>query len=163
MSARAAWRLESLGFNHVHRYGPGKMDWFANGFPRAGTLAGFPTAGDALRRDVPTCRPDEGVGEASARARVTGWEMCVVVSERQVVLGVLRKPALDGDPKLPVDEAMDPGPTTFRPNEPLAGLAFRLMQTGVERVLVTTPDGVLLGVLDRAEAVHRTGGPERAA
>jgi hypothetical protein len=31
MSARAAWRLEGLGFPQVRRYTPGKMDWLAGG------------------------------------------------------------------------------------------------------------------------------------
>ena len=29
LSARAAWRLESMGFQEVYRYTPGKADWLA--------------------------------------------------------------------------------------------------------------------------------------
>ena len=36
MSARAAWRLETLGFTQVYRYTAGKMDWFANALPIEG-------------------------------------------------------------------------------------------------------------------------------
>ena len=63
-----------------------------------------------------------------------------------------------GDPDRTAEEAMKPGPTTFRPNELLAQIAFHLTQAGVKQVLVTTGDGELLGVLDRAEAIRRTGG-----
>jgi CBS domain-containing protein len=157
MSARAAWRLESLGFTKVHCYRAGKLDWLGSGLPREGRMTGFPTAGDALRADVPTCRPDERVGDAAERARAAGWDMCVVVNDRRVVLGVLRKKALAGDPSRAAEAAMELGPTTFRPNELLAGVAFRLTQAGVQRVLITTGDGELLGVLDRAEAARRTG------
>jgi hypothetical protein len=156
MSARAAWRLEGLGFTNVHRYSAGKMDWLASGLPGDGKFADFPTAGDALHRDVPTCRPDERVAAAAGRA--AGWDMCVVVNERRIVLGVLRGKALGGDLDRTAEEAMDVGPTTFRPNELLAEMALHLTQAGVEHVLVTTGDGELLGVLDRAEAVRRTGG-----
>lgn len=160
MSARAAWRLESLGFTKVYRYGPGKEDWLANGLPRAGELAVFPVAGDALRRDVPTCRPDDRVGEASDQAGAAGWDMCVVVNDRRIVLGVLRKRALAGDPSDLAGDTMEPGPTTIRPHEPLAEVAIRLARAGVERVLVTTADGELLGTLERAEAARRTGAEE---
>lgn len=160
MSARAAWRLESLGFRRVYDYTAGKVDWFAAGLPREGQLTGFPTAGDAMRRDVPTCRLEERVGEAAERARAAGWDLCVVVGERRVVLGVLRAEELAGDPSRLAGDAMEAGPTTFRPNEMLAEMALRLTQAGAPRVLVTTPDGELLGVLERAEAIRRTGGRE---
>jgi CBS domain-containing protein len=158
MSARAAWRLERLGFARVYRYAAGKADWLAAGLPREGKLAPFPTAGDALRRDVPTCGPDDLVGEAARRARAAGWRMCVVVGERRVVLGVLRRKALEGDPDRRAGDVAEPGPTTFRPSELLAEMAIHLTRTGVARVLVTNPDGELLGVLERDEAIRRTGG-----
>lgn len=56
MSARAAARLRTLGFEQVFRYTSGKMDWFASGLPREGTMVGHPRAGDTARRDAPTCR-----------------------------------------------------------------------------------------------------------
>jgi predicted transcriptional regulator len=163
MSARAAWRLEGLGFTQVHRYAAGKMDWLASGLPRDGRMAGFPTAGDALRRDVPSCRPDERVGDAAGRARAARWDMCVVANEQRIVLGVLRKKAFTGDPSRTAEAAMESGPTTFRPNELLAEVALHLVQAGVKRVLVTTGDGELLGALDRAEALRRTGAADPPA
>src|SRR4051812_48296987 len=110
MSARAAWRLESLGFSRVHRYAAGKSDWFGAGLPREGRLVGFPTAADALRPDVPTCRLDEPVRAAAERARTAGWDMCVVVDARRVVLGVLREEALAGDQARCAEQAMEAGP-----------------------------------------------------
>src|SRR5947209_3996751 len=115
MSARAAWRLEEMGFTRVYRYAAGKMDWFASGLPREGKLTAFPVVGDAVRVDVPTCRAEECVGDAAQRARAAGWDMCAVVNERRVVLGVLGKKALAGGAARPAAEAMEPGPTTFRP------------------------------------------------
>jgi CBS domain-containing protein len=157
MSARAAWRLESLGFARVFRYAGGKLDWLGFGLPREGKLAGFPTALDALRRDVPTCRPSERVGDAAERAARGDWDSCVVVNDRRIVLGILRKKALEGDRHRTAEAAMEPGPVTVRPNELLAELAMRLRQVGVRRILVTTSDGELLGIVEREEAERRTG------
>src|SRR6059036_3067934 len=37
LSARAAWRLETMGFQEVYRYTPGKADWLAAGWETEGT------------------------------------------------------------------------------------------------------------------------------
>src|ERR671925_424954 len=110
MSARAAWRLETLGFARVFRYSPGKQDWFAAGLPREGRLAGAP------RRDVPTCRLTDRVGEVQERVRAAGWDQCLVVNEQRIVLGRLRGKGLEAPDETPAEEVMEPGPTTFRPN-----------------------------------------------
>jgi CBS domain-containing protein len=158
MSARAAWRLESLGFSDVHSYPAGKKDWFANGLPREGTLTAFPDASAALRRDVPTCRLDERI--ADVRVRAGEWGLCVVVNDDNAVLGVLRKKALAGDGAATAEQVMEAGPTTFRPNGLLAEMAMHLTQAGVERVLVSDSDGRLLGLLERRDAARLTGAAE---
>src|SRR5260370_26523396 len=90
MSARAAARLEKLGFRQVYRYEPGKADWFAAGLPREGKEAHTPRVADVARRDAPTCRIDERVGAVRDRVRAGGWDVCVVVDEHRVVLGLVR-------------------------------------------------------------------------
>src|SRR5678815_54765 len=42
LSARAAWRMESMGFQEVYRYTPGKADWLAAGFETEGAQAKKP-------------------------------------------------------------------------------------------------------------------------
>src|SRR5262245_21447835 len=42
LSARAAWRLESMGFQEVYRYTPGKEDWIAAGYETEGTNSNRP-------------------------------------------------------------------------------------------------------------------------
>ena len=42
MSPRAAWRLDSLGFQQVYDYVAGEADWFASGLPREGRDAAIP-------------------------------------------------------------------------------------------------------------------------
>src|SRR5919106_6056373 len=106
MSARAAWRLESLGFRQVHRYTAGKADWMANGLPIQGEQTGVTTIGQLARRGVPTCGLTERVDDVRPRVEAAGWDMCVVVNDRNVVLGRLRKEALGVDAGTPVEQVM---------------------------------------------------------
>jgi Mg/Co/Ni transporter MgtE len=157
MSPRAASRLEGLGFERVYDYVPGKADWFASGLPREGRLASVPTIGEAARREVPTCAPAEKVGAVRERVRKAGWDRCVVVNKERVVLGLLRDRELLSDPKSSVEEAMRNGPATFRPNEPVGKMAQRMQDREATAVLVTTPDGRLVGLLYREDAEHLAG------
>jgi len=154
MNARAAWRLEQLGFPHVYRYAPGKADWLAAGLPTEGRRAGTPRAGAVARRDVPTCSPAERVGEAARRARDARWDTCIVVNEAGVVLGRLRGSALDASDERRVEKAMEDGPTTTRADDALESLVPRMRRRNVPAIVITDPDGRLLGVLhiDDAEA-----------
>jgi rhodanese-related sulfurtransferase len=90
LSPRAAWRLESLGFAEVYDYVDGELDWLAAGLPTEGRNADVPRAGDVARRDVPTCRLEEPIGQVRERVRAAGWDACVVVNDQRVVLGLLR-------------------------------------------------------------------------
>lgn len=152
MSARAAWRLETLGFTQVYRYTAGKADWMAAGLPIHGTKTGVPTVGDLARRDVPTCRLDERLDAVRGRVRDGGWEVCVVVNERNVVLGRIKRAALEGAAEASVEAVMDAGPVTYRPNEVAADAAQRLAARHVASVLVTTSDGELIGLFRRGVA-----------
>jgi CBS domain-containing protein len=161
MSPRAAWRLEGLGFSEVYDYVPGKVDWFAAGLPKEGKLAEVPTVGEAARRDVPTCSPEEKLGEARRRTDAAALDRCVVVNEERVVLGLLREKELGSDPEAAVEKAMRLGPATFRPDEPVEKVGRRMRDRGVSAVLVTTSDGKLIGVLYRGDADRLT--PERSS
>ena len=152
MSPRAAWRLESLGFTQVYEYAAGIADWLAFGLPSDGRDVETPRAGQIARRDVPTCSLHERIGEIRDRVAAAGWDECLVVNEQRVVLGRLRDPALKGDPQTSAEEVMEPGPTTTRPDEPLTKLVPRLRDKHVERIIVTTPDGRLVGVAERVTA-----------
>ncbi len=152
MSPRAAWRLESLGFTDVYDYVGGLADWLAFGLTTEGREASPPRAGDAVRRDMPTCRLDDDLTSAAERIREAGWDSCVVVDDARVVLGRLRASAIGDDRGRSIEEAMDVGPTTVRPSEPLEGLIDRMRHHGVASMIVTTPDGRLVGVLRRDDA-----------
>ena len=147
-----------MRFERVYDYVPGKADWSASGLPTEGAQAGNPTIGEAARRDVPTCAPAEKVGTSRRRLGESSFDRCVVVSKQGIVLGLLReKEQLATDPTATAGEAMRNGPATFRPDEPVEKMAKRMRDRGASAVLVTTPDGRLVGLLYRADAEHAVG------
>jgi CBS domain-containing protein len=154
MSPRAAWRLESLGFGEVYDYTAGKLDWMAAGLPTEGTGAARPRAGDLARGEVPTCALNERLDAVRERVRAGGWEVAVVVNEQRVVLGLLRARELDADGDHTVEQAMRPGPSTFRPFVPAEEMARFMTEHGLESAPITTSDGRLVGLLFRQDAVE---------
>jgi CBS domain-containing protein len=155
MSARAAWRLESLGFVEVYRYQGGRDDWLANGLPVRGERTKVVRVADVARRDVPTCMLGTRVAEARRRAEDAGWRECVVVNAADVVLGIVRGRALGGADDALVDEVMDLGPVTERLDSPAEKIAHELEERGLTRRLVTTGDGELIGMFFAADVRDR--------
>ena len=130
----------------------GKLDWLAAGLPTEGTNAQLPRAGGEARADVPTCRLDERLGDVLERVRSAGWDACVVVNEESVVLGLLRSKELSGDADLPIDQAMRPGPSTFRTYVPIEEMAEFMSEHDLVNAPITTSDGKLVGLLVREDA-----------
>jgi CBS domain-containing protein len=152
MSNRAAWRLESLGFTPVYRYAAGKRDWFALGLPMEGEFASIPKAIDVVRHDVPTCHLNDRLGDVHQRCQAVGWNVCLVVNDQKIVLGRLRREAWNADPDKPVEDVMENGPTTFRPDNFLEPLTKRMREKKVGTVIISNSDGVLIGLLYRKDA-----------
>jgi hypothetical protein len=151
VSARAAWRLESLGFEHVYRYQPGKDDWLAARLPVEGRSAATPRAADVARRDVPTCLLREGVGEVARRVRDESWPLAAVLNEQRVVLGRLRPEDLDRHPEAVAEEIMVPGPRTIRGAREAGEMGRWLDERRVPGVLVTSAEGELIGYVRRED------------
>ncbi|GBE23861.1 hypothetical protein BMS3Bbin02_00126 [bacterium BMS3Bbin02] len=152
MSPRAACRLEALGFQHVYDYTLGIADWRAAGLPIEGAHSPTQVVADATRSDAPVATPDEQLGVVLARAQRAGQVEVIVVDCDGVVVGRLRDPVWRQSHDLEVAAVMELGPTTVRPNALLAPLVERMRNHGTDLVSVTTPQGVLLGVLRRADA-----------
>ncbi len=153
MDARAAGRLEGLGFDTVYRYAPGKADWRAAGLPMDGSLRPALRAMDVLRRDVPVCPVDAAVGETRRTMQAADDAFCLVLDRNDLVLGRVRARTLGGvDDHVAVQDVMEPGPATIRPDEGLAALVARMQQRRVWTIIVTDPDGRLRGVLYREDA-----------
>lgn len=157
MSARAAWRLEQLGFKSF-RYTPGKADWAASGLPLEGNRANVPKVGDIARRDVPACGVDEKIGVVRDRVRALGWNLCMVVNEQRIVLGILRRKALEGDGDAPAGQVMSI-PSTYRPNTETQHVVEMMSERSWHALLVTTSDGELVGIVHREDAERQVGAP----
>ncbi len=152
MSPRAAVRLETLGFTQVFDYAAGKADWTSSGLPTEGTLAEQPRAGNIAQLDIPTCGLANRLGDARDRTQDADQNVCVVVDDHGVVLGRLRGDALREDPEATIESVMEDGPTTVRADASLEEITERMRKRGVGSILVTDPEGRLIGILYRNEA-----------
>ena len=130
----------------------GKADWLAHGLPTEGEQADIPRAKDLLREDVVTARLDEPVGAVRERVARSPYGFAFVLAGDRRLLGRLRK---DGDPDAAAQDVMEPGPSTVRADSKLEKLAARMRQHNLHAMVVTTPEGRLLGVVRRDDAERR--------
>jgi CBS domain-containing protein len=147
MSPRAAWRLTELGFEQVYEYTAGKIDWIAGGWPTEGPGPAKARVSTATDPNVPTCDLDETVGAVRSRLdpEITA---CVVINDHRIVSGrVEHLDTIEPEDPRPVSQVMRPGPTTIRPSDNLNEVRERMRARHVRQLLVTTPDGELLGAL----------------
>ena len=119
--------------------------------PREGTNVPERTAGDIAHRDVPTCMLEERMSEVRERVRTEAWDTCIVVNAQRVVLGRLGRKAIASDRDVSVEEAMSPGPSTVRPSIGTDALLERIRARRLTGLLVTTPDGRLVGLARRVD------------
>lgn len=130
---------------------PGKVDWMAHALPMEGPKANDPTAGSVARRDAPTCTLAETLGDIRPRIGSTG--VCVVLNEASVVAGILRFAELAASDDTRAEDAMRPGPSTYRPHVPIAEIAEKMQKHDLATAPITRPDGTLVGVLFRDDAI----------
>lgn len=142
MSPRAAWRLERLGYT-VYDYTQGKADWLAAGHDTVRAEPPPPRAIDTIERKVRTCAPDALIADLAR-----DLSDYVVVDDEHIVLGRVRNAVLARSAQdLTVEQVMEPGPATIRADANVQHTRERLHQRGVHDILVTTPEGQLLGIL----------------
>jgi CBS domain-containing protein len=111
---------------------------------------------------VPTCHFEESLRDVRERVRAAGWDACVVVNGKRIVMGLPRADQLGRDGDVTVGSAMRPGPSTFRPHVAIEEMAKVIAARDLPNVPVTTSAGELIGLLVREDverAVHeRQGG-----
>lgn len=151
MSPRAACRLEAIGFVEIYDYVLGIADWKAAGLPTEGEAPDIQRIADATRPDIPTARSDELLGTVFDRTVNAGWDEALVI-------GRLRTTSWEHERDIPVESVMEFGPTTVRPNMLLEPLVKRMEERGTNLVTVTTPQGILIGVVLRTEAQRLLAG-----
>lgn len=135
-----------MGFSAVYDYVTGKADWLAAGLPTEGEGPRRPRVGDMMDPTVPTCTPDQRVRDVAQRLG-SEWDTCVVINDNRIVQGRLRRDRLDTNDDRAVEEVMEPGPATVRADADLTETTERMKQRGVKSLIVSTPDGALLGAL----------------
>jgi Mg/Co/Ni transporter MgtE len=152
MSPRAACRLETLGFGDVYDYVPGKVDWLAHNLPAEGEQANVVTAGRLARADAVTCALDEHAEAIRERIARSPYGFALVTAPGDVVLGRVRSSVIDASPAdATAEDLMEPGPSTVRADTPAAALAKRLADRDLKTAVVTTPEGVLIGIALRGD------------
>jgi hypothetical protein len=82
MSPRAAWRLETLGFERVYHYVGGKADWLAHALPREGQDL-VPYAGELVEPEPPTCLLSDRVADVRAALDGSRYGFCLVTTEHR--------------------------------------------------------------------------------
>lgn len=105
-----------------------------------------------LDTDVSTCEPGESLEQV--RSMLGEQQRCVVVDDDRVVHGELRLRDLRDGKGATAEDRVRLGPTTIRADEYLGPLVERMRRAGVMTVLVTDPEGRLLGMLRRDSAEH---------
>ena len=138
----------------MHDYAGGKADWAVHGLPLEGRTAGRRRVIDVARKDIPTCGPRERLGDVRDRVRAAGHDVCIVVNERGIVLGRLRRDCWEREAEAPTEDCMELGPPTERPDKFLTEVIERLRKVG--SLLVTwygrdEDGGRLVGMLFRED------------
>ena len=116
-----------------------------------GTEADTPRVKDAVRDDAVTCRLDDRVGEVMPRVEESPYGFALATSADGVLLGRLRRSRCEGKYDALVEEVMEEGPSTVRPDTAAPELAERLAKRDLKTAVVSTPEGRLLGVVLRSE------------
>jgi Mg/Co/Ni transporter MgtE len=127
----------------VYDYVGGKADWIAAGLPTVRAPGADRRAIDAMDTDPPIA----SVGQRARDAGRSDGRPVIVLNDAGVVLGRVSPERLAEDPEAAVEDVMSPGPSTVRAHEPLSELLERMRSRDVADVLVTTPEGRLLGVV----------------
>ena len=147
MSPRAACRLEAIGFETVYDYTAGIADWKAAGLGVEGSEDPGLRIADATRPDIPTALSHETLGTARRRVDESGWDEALVVDCDGLVVGRLRGTPWDADDHQTVDTVMEAGPTTVRPDGSLHSLLGHMNKRATKLVVVSDPQGHLIGVV----------------
>jgi CBS domain-containing protein len=147
MSPRAACRLEALGFTELYDYVAGKADWLARALPTEGDEPRPRRVADQLRNDVATADLHERLADVLPRVHASPYGFALVTGRGGVLLGRLRRAAVEGDPAATAEQVMEAGPSTIRPDTEATALARSLRERELTTAVVSDPDGVLLGVV----------------
>lgn len=139
-----------MGFREIYDFVGGKLEWLAHALPVEGGGPHHAVVGDVVDQHVTTCTAHATLEEIRAILGAGDASSCVIVNDAGVVLGRVGLKNLTGTSRLA--EVVEPGPATVQLSESLGPLTERMAKANVESILVTTPKGVLLGLVQRSAA-----------
>lgn len=133
----------------------GRAAWTVLGLPTEGQV------GDARRIgpravEVPTVAVDATVGDVLALGDFP--YTVVVLAGDDVVVGALRPTVRALPPQTRVGDVMIPAPATIRPDLRVEEVARRFDKDGLDHLLVTTANGVLIGLVTMEDLGGGRGG-----
>ena len=133
-----------MGFADVYMLEGGRAAWTVLGLPTEGQI------GDARRIgpravDVPSVPVDATVRDVVALGDIP--YTVVVLGPDDVVVGALRPAVSALPPRTRVRDIMIPAPATIRPDLRVEEVARRFAKDGLDHVLVSTVNGVLIGLV----------------
>jgi rhodanese-related sulfurtransferase len=144
LSSRGAARLDAFGFEEVYDYTGSKTEWLAMHLPYEGTVPVEERAGQIAQPAV-TCPPWTELAEL----RDPGpGDVVLVIDEHDRVLGALRPEQLSAGSGTALEVAQ-PAPSSVRPSITADELARSMDKGGEGYVVVSTLDGVLIGIVER--------------
>lgn len=118
------------------------------------------TADDSVTRAAEIMR-DEDVGAVPVVEEATSRKLIGIVTDRDLVLGVL---AAGKEAKgVKVEDVMSRNPVTCRPDDNLQNALDRMSQHQVRRIPVVDGKGALVGIISQADIATRTDLPEKTA
>jgi len=143
LSSRGAALLDAYGFDEVYDYTGSKVAWLAMHLPYEGTVPLGMRAG-TLARPAVTCTADTAVGDLP-EAGPGG--VVLVIDQDERVLGSVKPGDVHG-----TGTALSvafPAPGSVRPSIQADELAQSMEKSGESHVVVSTLDGVLIGIVER--------------
>ena len=158
---RTAARLEADGFTDVRVYPHGIHAWLAEGLPSEGLRRPEQrVAAIARTDDVPTLAAGATLADAAAAFADHDHDhdddtndVAVVLDANGVVLGLLRRETLGLPPDTLVADALQPGPSTFRPSMTIAELVEYFRSSDETRAIVSTASGRWIGLIRREDVL----------
>jgi hypothetical protein len=117
-----------------------------------------PTPGTVSTARVATCELHDDLAAMTTALAAARYGFCLVVTGDGIVLGRLRRSALqDASPDATAEQLMESAPSTIRPNIAAQALVDRLTKRDLKTAIVTTPEGALLGAFPREAAERQLG------
>ena len=136
----------------MYDYAEGKAGWLAESLPSEGTRPAGDRVDSHLGPEPVTCPPGDTLGGARALMAAADDDECFVLTPGRIVLGRVRlRDVAEAADEISVTDAMFDGPSTYRPNVPVAELGEIMRTKNLARLPITTASGVLLGVVRREE------------